>query len=821
MGSKKKMWCILLCICLIVVMLPATALANPQSYEVWVGGIEVTSDNADQVMDGVSYNAATNTLKLNGASLTSIYDDGNYNGAAIYAKGDLKLSIQGKNTIKLSDSASSNSVFMYMGIYTTGGLTIQGTGLLDIDVAVAQNEKINYGIDAEGGNITIEGGNVSVYASGTNGFGIHFNGVRSVVMKGGSLEAAGNGTMGDGYAIQPCTTGTVDLSQYGTANILAGASANGSDAQEKEEWELAYGPYGYIKITPYVIQYDENGFSADGKYYEPAVLKDGFYQIKNAGNLFWFSEHLAEDDSHIDANAKLTQDITIPQGKDFVPISAGPYGTGYSGTFDGQNHTITGLCIQPKMGYSATGLFRTVSQGGTVRDLTLTDLIINAPTSTLGGICGKNRGTITNCHVTGNVKTSLAYADFIGGIAGSNAGSISHCSNEAEILGTNGSIGGISGELSTGGTITNCYNTGNIKGSFYVGGICGNATNGNQITNCYNTGNVSANTGYEFTAKGIAYLGGGTSCTAEQCYYLADASTGDGGRTAAQFASGEVAYLLNNSLSEGDLVWGQTLSGTEAQSAPVFDGKTVYVGYAFCYSTEISYGNDKESLFDTIPAHQFTGEWKSSAEGHWKMCQNTGCTASNSIQSHTPAQKLVNVVAPTATQQGYSGDTVCSICGWILEKGHYIEKLAPSITQGEQSQYEKGDLNVPSFTSDAALEDFIRVEVDGQEIPTEHYTVTGDENGITVTLTPEYLETLSEGTHFVGIVSQTGTARAELTIKAGETTADTEDEAADSPSTGDRNLLALWISLSVLAVAALASLLWLRKKWRRDTSSLS
>ncbi len=814
MKRIKKLLCMLLGICLIVTILPAMALAIPKSYEIWVCGTEVTSDNADAVMAGVSYDAATNTLKLNGTSLTSIYDDGNYTGAAIYAKGDLKLNIEGENTINLSDLASSDNVFMYMGIYATGGLTIQGTGSLDIDVAVAQNEKINYGIHVGDGNVTIEGGNVSVYASGTNGFGISFNGIHSVVMKGGSLETAGNGTLGDGYAIQPCTVGTVDLNQYGTANILAGASADGSDAQEVEAWELAYGSYKYMQITPYVIEYDEYGFTADGKYFEPAELVDGWYQIENAGNLFWFSQYLAEDESHISANAKLMENITVPEGKNFVPISAGLYGIGYQGTFDGQDHVITGLSIRPDMGYAATGLFRTVSQGGVVRDLTLADLEIYAPTGTLGGICGVNNGTVENCHVTGSVKTSVAYGDFMGGIVGRNYGTVRHCSNGAEVQGTNGSIGGISGELNSGGEILECYNTGGVQGNFYVGGICGNASKGQKIVDCYSIGNVSAGAGYDFTAHGIAYVAAPTNCRVDNCYYLADSSSEDGGRTEAQFASGQVTYLLNHSASEGQLVWGQILGGTQAQSAPVFDGKAVYMGYLHCYSTEVSYSNDK--LSQTIPNHWFAGDWLSSEKGHWQVCQNTGCTQTGAVEEHIPAEELANVVPATASQTGYTGDTVCKVCGWILARGHVIDKLSPSITQGENTRYQKGDSQGPSFASDAALDDLIRVEVDGQEISSEHYTVSEEENGIVITLKPDYVESLSEGEHAIGIVCESGTALAQLEVvgEDGKITGDSED-----PKTGDGKTLPLWISLLVVAAAALTGLLWWRRKKNREDAS--
>ena len=159
-----------------------------------------------------------------------------------------------------------------------------------------------------------------------------------------------------------------------------------------------------------------------------------------------------------------------------------------------------------------------------------------------------------------------------------------------------------------------------------------------QIYNCYNTGEVTANTGYEYYARGIASYGSepypAQPDRIVNSYYLADSESADGGKTAAQFASGEVAYLLNGSVSTGDLVWGQTIGGADAQDAPVFDGAVVYAGYAFCYSEDISYGNDAAALFDEKPQHDIAGGWKSDADGHWQVCQNDGCSATGEAQEH-------------------------------------------------------------------------------------------------------------------------------------------------------------------------------------------
>ena len=111
-------------------------------------------------------------------------------------------------------------------------------------------------------------------------------------------------------------------------------------------------------------------------------------------------------------------------------------------------------------------------------------------------------------------------------------------------------VGGISGCR---GTQINCYNLGTILGlSSYVGGICGYLAN---ITNCYNAGTISGSNSY---VGGICGSGG----TQTNCYYLSGSATSAGGgvsTTSEQFASGEIAYLLNDRKSEGNLVWYQTI----------------------------------------------------------------------------------------------------------------------------------------------------------------------------------------------------------------------------------------------------------------------
>ena len=157
-------------------------------------------------------------------------------------------------------------------------------------------------------------------------------------------------------------------------------------------------------------------------------------------------------------------------------------------------------------------------------------------------MCGYNwGGTISNCYNAGTVSGTEAYTN-VGGVCGDNSGTISNCYNSGIVNGNN-NIGGLCGYNSS--TISNCYNSGNVNGNDdYVGGVCGNNGYTSLISNCYYLTNTAAG--------GIN--GSDVSGQAEV-------------KTAEQFASGEVCWLLNESSDENP-VWFQTM---DTDDYPVLD----------------------------------------------------------------------------------------------------------------------------------------------------------------------------------------------------------------------------------------------------------
>lgn len=242
--------------------------------------------------------------------------------------------------------------------------------------------------------------------------------------------------------------------------------------------------------------------SWDGESYtEPAKNGQGVYLISSPDELMWFDKNAAMTDS-----AKLTSDITINEdvsGSDATSqkYKWTPIGTdktkAYTGIFDGNGHTISGLYINSTA--VNTGLFGYVGAAGEIKNVTISDSAITSTQNYTGAVAGDSYGNITNCHTA--ATTRVTGTNYVGGIVGeldSNM-SLTQCSNAGEITGvksknTSGCIGGIAGRVQSNASnaLTDSYNIGAIKGLVNVGGIAGNLYNNGSIQNVYNMGSVSA-----------------------------------------------------------------------------------------------------------------------------------------------------------------------------------------------------------------------------------------------------------------------------------------------------------------------------------------
>ena len=315
------------------------------------------------------------------------------------------------------------------------------------------------------------------------------------------------------------------------------------------------------------------------------------YQIGSAAELYWFAKTVNEGD--YDAHAVLTDDITINENGTlngtptytWTPI--GDYINAYTGTFDGQNHTISGLYYNGSGDYA--GLFGRVDSGGRVQNVNVVDSYISNSFSygCAGGVCGWNIGTITNCSFDGTVTGSVT-GTYVGGVCGYNSGMITNCSNTGSVTGT-GTGTGYTGGLCGGndGTITNCYNTGSVTGTGEVGGVCG-FTRGT-ITNCYNTDSVTG------TGDGT-YVGGvcgqNSSGTITNCYNTGSVTgTGDGAYVGGVCGLNRL-YTITNCYNTGSV----TGTGDSAYVGGVCGYGYKYVTITNCYNTGSVNGSNAGGL---------------------------------------------------------------------------------------------------------------------------------------------------------------------------------------------------------------------------------
>ncbi len=277
-----------------------------------------------------------------------------------------------------------------------------------------------------------------------------------------------------------------------------------------------------------------NGFCDRCDRNKPAELKDGVYEISNAGELHWFRDFV--NSGNTSADAVLTRDITDNEGvlssygvvatdtsnfRNWTPIGNSTYK--YAGHFDGQGYTINGLYMNDA-NLSYGGLFGYTGTEAVIERVGIDDSYFEG-SRYVGGICGYNGGKINNCYSFYNVTKGSSY---VGGIAGYNNGTVTNCYSVGIVQSSNNYAGGIAG--SSNGTIKNTY----------------------YLLSCSSDGNTTLQNGVGASAKGSA---------------TADLSGATEVKTAQQFASGEVAYLLQEANTEK--LWGQKTNAIGI--GPVFD----------------------------------------------------------------------------------------------------------------------------------------------------------------------------------------------------------------------------------------------------------
>jgi len=197
------------------------------------------------------------------------------------------------------------------------------------------------------------------------------------------------------------------------------------------------------------------------------------------------------------------------------------------------------------------------------------------------------------------------------------------------------------------------------------------------------------------------------------------------------------------------------------------------------------------------------GPWRSNGDGtHTRRCTASGCSdqqngkcyggTPNCTQRascilcgakygktdptrHASLEKL-EAIAATAAANGRVECWHCTACDKyfadangkteLTAENTVTEKVPPSIIQGNDARWKKGESSTLTFRSDAAFEDLIEVLVDGAVLPSESYERRNGEGNIIVELRESYLEQLAEGEHALAIRSARGDATTHFTVEA-------------------------------------------------------
>ena len=389
------------------------------------------------------------------------------------------------------------------------------------------------------------------------------------------------------------------------------------------------------------------------------------YQISTADQLKLFRDIVNGSNGQTPnrgACAVLTADIDL-NNEAWTPI--GPdRDSAYTGTFDGQGHTVKNLSVTVNVQPGRAGLFGCVKDG-TIRKLTVAGSVsCTANQGWCGGIAGYAMDeTIENCASLCTVSCTGIDAR-VGGIVGlvdynSRTLIIRDCYNIGKITGRSdngsGDAGGICGFYMN-GKISNCYNVGEITGSGYVSKIAVSAYNDSRPTNCYYLSdtdtdlNGTAKTAAEFANGDVLdeLKAGRNDSPWDSCQYVAAAKI-----TLPVFKGQGDAHDHQSSDWESNESehWQACTCGAVFHKAQHSGGTATCTQRATCTVCGAEYG-------DAL-GHDFTTSWTHDDNMHWKQCSR--CDAKDDVSPHTWDSGTVTT-APTCTKAGERTYT-CTECG--------------------------------------------------------------------------------------------------------------------------------------------------------------
>ncbi len=406
---------------------------------------------------------------------------------------------------------------------------------------------------------------------------------------------------------------------------------------------------------------------------KPAQAEDGYYEIATAGQLKWFADEVNSGKPEL--NARLTADIDLSgvcsAAVPWTPIGDQANNQDYRGTFDGQNHKITGLYLENKGSLANVSSYYTalfgLCDGAAIKNVSVygeAKAVTRYVAGIVGRACGistKRTCTIENCHnyvmLTGEPTNDQIYGH--AGVAASAQDTVIRgCSNNADITGYQGYTGGIVADASYGTTtIESCWNTGAIllRGWHHqfrgVGGIVGNASAEVNITDCYNTGAISfyyKTQKIQQAAGGIVGLAGESShastITLTNCYATGTVSGQYDDQASMGALVGEVTNNEKTTLTANNCYYLDSAVQTSGASTTTVTVK----GTAFTAAEGLSAEALGSAYVDSCPAPVLKGQ---TAAEHKDGNNDGKCDTCGKSDAPVPTRKEGYPAASEATVQ--------------------------------------------------------------------------------------------------------------------------------------------------------------------------
>ena len=623
--------------------------------ETVLGGVITSSKSSSHNAIGVS---TYGQVIMNGGNIVG-HKTGGKSGGAVHVTNGGKFTMTGGSIVGCYTTENGGVVAVGGGTFEmTGGVIKSCTAAKDggaVRVSVKEGIFTMTGGSIEGctakngsalclyGTMNANGGTVNgtvVIDTRTNNNGTH----TGIIQGSGTNATEFNGTVTNkGTISYGVFNGTVE-----NTGTLTGGTFNGEVINN-----------GTINDGVFTGIVSGNGKITGGTFNPPMTgsgTKNDPYQISTADQLKLFRDKVNSSKTSDETKicVVLTADIDL-KNEAWTPIGIGKdtrkEDLPYSGTFDGNGHTISGLNVN--YGDKNGGLFCHV-KSATIKNLTVAGSVTYSSGDGIvyGGIVGcADSSTIENC----TNRCTVTGRWYAGGIVGWSVDSdIIGCANFGNISSpfrSGGICGRITGQVDAYGidaTIRDCYNVGMVSGK-YAGGITGQSDSGNidiLIANCYNVGSLH---GSDDRGEIIGDpLSASSLTTIDNCYYLPtgnSASTSDrvivkrtDSKTAAEFANRTVLALLK--------------AGERDNNADPWADECQYLAAA---DKTLPVFNGQGDAHD----HQ-SNDWESNETEHWQVCT---CGAVFHKAQHSGG-------TATCTQRA-----TCTVCG-----AEYGEKLPHDFT---------------------------------------------------------------------------------------------------------------------------------------------